>query len=72
MTTEHTERPACLRPLTEVELAAESPAFSYLPPSAEALLAKAGVRRSSACLFGQLGHFGLWLLTMRTREARPS
>ena len=61
------ERPTCLRPLTDAELAAESPAFSYLPPSAAGLLARAGVRRSSACLFGQLGHFGLWLLTMRSR-----
>lgn len=69
MTAAHTERPTCLRPLTEAELAAESPAFSYLPSSAEALLAKAGVRRTSACLFGQLGHFGLWMLAMHDRKA---
>lgn len=61
-------RPTCLRPLTEAELAAESPAFSYLPTSAAGLLGKLGVRRSPRCLFG-LGHFGLWMLAMHDRKA---
>lgn len=63
------ERPACFRPVTEAELAAEQPAFSYLPPSAPALLARVGARRSPSCLFGQLGHFGLWLLAMHSRPS---